>query len=52
MSSLFFVLGIWGKAGTTGWTNRVFLAFPDRFTARVSEDAIASSGRALQLELQ
>jgi hypothetical protein len=51
ISWFFLVVVIWGRTGTTGWTNRLFLGFPARFTAGGLEDAMASSGRALQLEL-
>jgi hypothetical protein len=52
ISWFFLVLLIWGSAGRTGCTNRLFFGFPGRFTAGGLENAMASSGRALQLELR
>lgn len=52
ISFFLLVTVILGKTGMTGWINRLFHDFPDCFTARGLEDAMASSGRALQLELR
>lgn len=51
LPSFFLAVVIWGRAGTTGWTNRLPLGFTGRFTAAELKEVMATSGRPLHLEL-